>query len=86
MSMNISTNYRNLSSGYIINSAADDAAGLSITQRIETEKNGYDIGVENAEKGNNVLNVAAKRSLHSNRVFLINLDDICNYTKKTFFL
>lgn len=58
MSMNISTNYRNLSSGYKINSAADDAAGLSITQRIETEKNGYDIGVENAEKGNNVLNVA----------------------------
>lgn len=58
MSMNINANYRNLSTGYKINSAADDAAGLSITEKMENQKNGYDIGVENAEKGNSVLNVA----------------------------
>lgn len=58
MSMDISTNYRNLSSGYKINSAADDAAGLSITEKMENVKNGYDVGVENAEKGNSLLNVA----------------------------
>lgn len=48
MSMNISTNYRNLSSGYKINSAADDAAGLSITQKMETEKNGHEMEMANA--------------------------------------
>lgn len=58
MSLNITANYRNLSSGYKINSGADDAAGLSISEKIRTQKNGYDIGIENAEKGNNVLNVA----------------------------
>lgn len=58
MSLSIDKNYRNLSSGYKINSAADDAAGLSISEKIKNQKNGYDIGVENAERGNNVLNVA----------------------------
>lgn len=58
MSLNIDSNYLNLSSGYKINSAADDAAGLSISEKIKTQKNGYDIGTENAEIGNSVLNVA----------------------------
>ena len=58
MSTSISTNYRNLSTGYKINSAADDASGLSISEKIKNQKNGYDVGVENAEKGNSVLNVA----------------------------
>ena len=58
MSLSIDRNYRNLSSGYKINSAADDAAGLSISEKIKNQKNGYDIGAENAERGNNVLNVA----------------------------
>ncbi|MCM1179022.1 MAG: flagellin [Clostridium sp.] len=58
MSLSIDKNYRNLSSGYKINSAADDAAGLSISEKIKNQKNGYDIGTENAESGNNVLNVA----------------------------
>ena len=58
MSLSIDRNYRNLSSGYKINSAADDAAGLSISEKIKNQKNGYDIGAQNAERGNNVLNVA----------------------------
>ncbi len=58
MSMEIRSNYQNLSTGYKINSAADDAAGLSISEKIDSQKNGYDIGSENAEMGNNVLNVA----------------------------
>lgn len=58
MSLSIDKNYRNLSSGYKINSAADDAAGLSISEKIKNQKNGYDIGTKNAESGNNVLNVA----------------------------
>lgn len=58
MSININANYRNLSSGYKINSAADDAAGLSISEKLQTQKNGYDIGTQNAKLGNSVLNVA----------------------------
>lgn len=58
MSVNLNTNYRNLSTGYKINSAADDAAGLSISEKIRNQKNGYDVGTENAERGNSVLNVA----------------------------
>lgn len=58
MSLSIERNYRNLSSGYRINSAADDAAGLSISEKLLTQKNGYDVGTQNAERGNSVLNVA----------------------------
>lgn len=58
MSTNINVNYRNLSSGYKINSAADDAAGLSISEKIKTQKNGYDVATDNAKMGKNVLNVA----------------------------
>lgn len=58
MSLSIERNYRNLSSGYRINRAADDAAGLSISEKLLTQKNGYDVGTENAERGNSVLNVA----------------------------
>ena len=54
----LSSNYRNLSSGYRINSAADDAAGLSISEKMKNQQTAYDVGTENAEKGNNVLNVA----------------------------
>ena len=39
MSLSIDRNYRNLSSGYKINSAADDAAGLSISEKIKNQKN-----------------------------------------------
>ena len=54
----ISSNYRNLASGYRINSAADNASGLSISERMQNLQNAYDTGAENAEAGNNVLNVA----------------------------
>lgn len=58
MSLSIDRNYRNLSSGSRINSAADDAAGLAISEKLKNQVNGYDVGTENAEKGNSVLNVA----------------------------
>lgn len=54
----IRKNYQNLSTGYKINSAADDAAGLSISEKLQNQKNGYDVGTENAKLGNSVLNVA----------------------------
>ncbi|MDE5777504.1 MAG: flagellin [Lachnospiraceae bacterium] len=58
MSLSIQSNYRNLTSGNRINSAADDAAGLSISEKLKNQTNGYNVGTQNAEKGNSVLNVA----------------------------
>jgi flagellin len=54
----IDNSFQKLSSGVRINSAADDAAGLAISQKILTQTNGYDIGTRNAEDGQNMANVA----------------------------
>ncbi len=58
MSLSIETNYKNLSSGYKINSAADDAAGLAIAEKLENQSNMYDAATQNAKIGNDMLNVA----------------------------
>lgn len=50
--------YTQLSSGKRINSAADDAAGLAISQKLESQTNGYDVGAENVKDGISVLNIA----------------------------
>lgn len=50
--------YRALSSGSRINTAADDAAGLAISEKLKAQVNGYDVGAENAQDGQNLLNVA----------------------------
>lgn len=54
----ISDSYRNLSTGYRINTAADDAAGLAISEKLVSQINGYDQATENAQDGQNMLNVA----------------------------
>ena len=48
---NISTNLQRLSSGYRINSAADDAAGLAISEKMRSQINGLDQSENNAEDG-----------------------------------
>ena len=58
MSLTIQGNFLNLSSGYKINRAADDAAGLSIAQKMQSQINAYDTSTYNASLGNCVLNVA----------------------------
>lgn len=50
--------YATIASGKRINSAADDAAGLAIAEKLETQSNGYDIGADNAASGKDMLNVA----------------------------
>lgn len=50
--------YTALSSGYRINSAADDAAGLAISEKLLSRENGYSVGSTNARDGINLLNVA----------------------------
>ena len=51
-------NYQSLASGKKINSAADDAAGLAIAQKLNSQTNGYDVGYRNAGTSQDMLNVA----------------------------
>lgn len=50
--------YSHLSSGKRINSAADDASGLAIAQKMQREETGLNVGAQNARDGIGVLNVA----------------------------
>lgn len=47
-----------LSSGSRINSAADDAAGLAISEKLLSQANGYDRGTQNALDGQSMINTA----------------------------
>lgn len=51
-------NYQSLSSGKRINSAADDAAGLAIAKKLESQSNGYDVGTRNAATAKDMVNIA----------------------------
>ncbi len=50
--------YSHLSSGRRINTAADDASGLAIGQKMLREENGLTVGAQNARDGMGALNVA----------------------------
>lgn len=50
--------YESLSSGYRINRSADDAAGLAISQKLERQTTGYEVGSENAKDGMSLINIA----------------------------
>ncbi|MCM1063049.1 MAG: flagellin [Eubacterium sp.] len=50
--------YSQLSSGKRINSAADDAAGLAIGQKLKRQETGLSVGAQNAQDGMGALNVA----------------------------
>jgi len=57
-SQNYYKSYQQLSSGKKINSAADDAAGLSIANKLQVQENGYDVGKENATHSQSMINIA----------------------------
>lgn len=50
--------YTALASGSRINSAADDAAGLAISEKLQSQANGYTVGSDNAQDGISLINVA----------------------------
>lgn len=50
--------YSHISSGKRINTAADDAAGLAIGQKLQRQENGLGVAAENAQDGIGALNVA----------------------------
>ena len=47
----LDTSFKRLSSGYRINSASDDAAGLQISNRLQSQINGLNQGIRNANDG-----------------------------------
>ena len=53
-----SKNIERLSSGYKINRAADDAAGLSISEKMRKQIRGLEQGIANAEDGISMVQVA----------------------------
>ena len=54
----LSTAMERLSTGYRINSASDDAAGLAISTRMETQIKGLNMAVKNAHDGISVISTA----------------------------
>lgn len=50
--------FERLSSGAKINSAKDDAAGLSISEKLKVQLNGYQKAINNTKDGVNALNIA----------------------------
>lgn len=57
-STNMATTMRRLSSGLRINSAADDAAGLAISQKLNAQVNGLNQAVQNAQDGISLVQTA----------------------------
>lgn len=55
---NMYRSYQKLSSGKRINSAKDDAAGLAIAKKLNTQVIGSNVGVRNAKTSQDMVNVA----------------------------
>ena len=54
----LSTSMERLSTGFRINSAKDDAAGLAISTRMDTQVRGLSMAIKNAHDGISVVNTA----------------------------
>ncbi len=54
----LDTSFKRLSSGFRINSAADDAAGMQISNRLTSQVNGLNQAISNANDGISVAQVA----------------------------
>jgi flagellin len=56
--MNMQSNLEKLSSGFRINKAADDAAGLTISEELRSQVNGFQQATSNAQQGINLVQTA----------------------------
>ncbi|MCK5683545.1 hypothetical protein KAJ27_05470 [bacterium] len=54
----LSTSIERLSSGFRINTAADDAAGLAISEKLRSQISGYEIAAQNAQDGISIVQTA----------------------------
>lgn len=57
-SWSLTSSYQQISSGQKINSAADDAAGLAIAEKMEAQARGWEQGTENAQDMQGLLRTA----------------------------
>lgn len=57
-SRNLNSSLEKLSTGYRINKAADDAAGLSISEKLITQITGYEQSIRNSQDAYSLLTVA----------------------------
>lgn len=75
--MKLQTSLMKLSSGYRINSAADDAAGLAISERMRAQQTGVERAILNAQDGSSMIQTAegALTEVHS---ILNRLTDLAN--------
>ncbi len=55
---NVNGSLEKLSSGYKINHASDDPAGLSISETLNSQISGIQTALQNAQEGNSILQVA----------------------------
>lgn len=55
---NLTKSFERLSTGYRINNAGDDAAGLSISEKLRSQIKGYKQSINNAQDGINALQIA----------------------------
>ena len=56
--MKLGQSLEKLSSGYRINRASDDAAGLAISEKLRSQISGFETASKNAQDGNGMLNIA----------------------------
>ena len=56
--MNLNKSYERLASGYRINHAADDSAGLAISENLLTKVRGIKTAHQNAQDGVSILQIA----------------------------
>ena len=56
--VSMSNAYANLSSGSRINKAADDASGLAISEKLNTQSTEFEVGAENAKDGISMMNIS----------------------------
>lgn len=56
--LKLQTSLQQLSSGYRINSAADDAAGLGVSERMRAQQTGLERAMMNAQDGNSMVSTA----------------------------
>ena len=66
----IAKHINRLSSGYRVNSPADDPAGYSISQRMGAQVKSYDAAVHNAQDGMNLLQTASGALQTENSIIL----------------
>jgi flagellin len=72
---NLNTSMERLSSGHKINSAKDDAAGLQISNRLNSQSRGLDVAMRNANDGISIAQTA-EAAMNESSAILVRMRDL----------